>query len=140
MKRLKPLRWMAGGAVFAAAAVVFGQIASESRVGPVPSRFAARLARAEAPTYRAVPMSDAEVTAALRFALADQQRRNGSAVRLRSVLSAERQGTASANLRFCLAVERQGRPDFARVVVNHRGSDRWLVTLWAWGACAPSRQ
>ena len=135
MTSLRLLRWTAGGLTFSAAALVFGQIASESRVAPVPSRFAARLATAEAQRYAAIAPTDREAVAALRFAVSDQQLKNRSAVRLVSVLSAERQIAAGTNLRFCIAVDRQGRADSARVVVNHSSRQRWLVTLWAWGAC-----
>ena len=43
MKTLGLLRWITGVVVFVAASVVFGQMASESRVAPVPSRLRARL-------------------------------------------------------------------------------------------------
>ena len=140
MKTLGLLRWITGVVVFAAAAVVFGQMASESRVSPVPSRLtsrlgAARLSTTEAPKYSIVAVADREVQTAVQFALADQRRKNRSAVRLLSVLAAERQPSSGANVRLCLSIDRHGRTDSARVVVHHSDKDQWSVTLWAWGAC-----
>lgn len=147
MKTLGVLRWTAGGIVFVAAAVVFGQMASESRVSPVPSRLAARLGvarltTAEAPKYSVVPVGDREVQTALQFALTDQRRKNRSPVKLLTVLAAERQAASGANVRLCLSIDRHGRADSARVVVHRSEKDQWSVTLWAWGACpstAPGR-
>src|SRR6266446_988709 len=100
MKTLIVLRWTAGAAVFAAAAVVFGQIGSESRVRPVPSRLAARLTTAEGPAYISVESSDREVQTAVQVALSDQRRKNRNAVKLLSVVAAERQAASGANLRL----------------------------------------
>jgi hypothetical protein len=140
MKTLSVLRWMAGGAVFVAAAAVFGQMASESRGAPVPPRLAARLtgarlATAEAPKYSPVAVADQEVQTAVQFALADQRRKNRSTVKLLSVLAAERQAASGANVRLCLSIDRRGRPDSARVVMHRSEKNQWSVTLWAWGAC-----
>ena len=139
MKTLGLLRWITGVVVFVAAAVVFGQMASESRVSPVPSRLrarlGARLSTTEAPKYSALAVSDREVQTAVQFALADQRRKNRSAVKLVSVLASERQPSSGANVRLCLALDRHGRTDSARVIVHHSEKDRWSVTLWAWGAC-----
>ena len=140
MRTLGVLRWIAGVLVFVAAAAIFGQMASESRVSPVPSHLAARLGAArlsttEAPKYGAVPVADQEVQAAVQFALADQRRKNHTAVKLLSVLAAERQPASGANVRLCLSIDRHGRSDSARVVVHHSEKNQWSVTLWAWGAC-----
>jgi hypothetical protein len=137
MKTLGVLRWIAGVGVFTGAAFVFGQIASESRSAPVPARLAARLTTAEAPKYSAVAATDQEVQTAVQFALSDQRRKNRSALKLLSVLAAERQATSGANLRLCLSIDRHGRADSTRVVVHHSEKNQWSVTLWAWGACGP---
>jgi hypothetical protein len=142
MRTLGFLRWTAGAVVFVAAAVVFGQMASESRVAPVPSRLAsrltvARLTTAEAPKYAPVAVRDPEVQTAVQFALADQRRKNRSTVKLLNVLAAERQAASGSNLRLCLGIDRHGRADSARVVVRHSDKNQWSVTLWAWGACSP---
>ena len=144
MQTLGVLRWTAGGVVFVAAAVVFGQMASESRVTPVPSRFAARLgvarlATAEGSKYSPAAVSDKEVQNAVQFAITDQRRKNRSAVKLLGVLAAERQTAAGANVRLCLSIDRHGRADSARVVVHHSDKNQWSVTLWAWGACPSTK-
>jgi hypothetical protein len=135
MKTLGLLRWLAGSLVFVGAAVTFGQMASESRGLPAPSRLAARLTTAQAPKYAAVATSDQEVQKAVQFALSDQRRKNRNTVKLLSVLAAERQAASGANLRLCLSIDRHGRPDSTRVVVHRSEKNQWSVTLWAWGAC-----
>jgi hypothetical protein len=130
------LRWIAGGVAFAGAAVAFGQMAGESRGTPVSSLVAARLTTAGAPKYVPVATGDQEAQSAVQVALSDQRRKNRTALKLLSVLSAERQPVSGANLRLCLSLDRHGRADSARVVVHRSEKDQWSVTLWAWGACA----
>src|SRR6266446_6083710 len=140
MKTLGLLRWITAAGVFAGAALVFGQIASETRGAPASVRssvrLASRLTSAEAPRYSPVATTDQEVKAAVEVALSDQRRKNRSAVKLLSVLAAERQASAGTNVRLCLSIDRHGRADSARVVVHRSDKDLWSVTLWAWGACA----
>src|SRR5947209_8368193 len=135
MKTLGVLRWIAGVMVFAGAAFVFGQIASETRGAPVPARLAARLTTAEAPKYSMAAAADEDVQTAVQFGLSDQRRKNRSATKLLSVLAAERQSASGTNLRLCLSLDRHGRADSARVVVHRSEKNQWSVTLWAWGAC-----
>jgi len=135
MKTLGVLRWIAGGVVFVGAALVVGQIASETRAAPASARLASRLTKAEAPRYASVPVGDHDVQTAVQVALSDQKRKNRTAVKLLSVLAAERQASAGTNLRLCLSIDRHGRADSARVVVHRSDKDLWSVTLWAWGAC-----
>jgi hypothetical protein len=136
MKTPGVLRWLTAGIVFAGAALLFGQIASETRGAPASARLAARLTTAEAPKYTAVATTDQEVKTAVQVALSDQRRKNRNAVKLLSVLAAERQPSSGANIRLCLSIDRHGRADSARVVVHRSQKDLWSVTLWAWGACA----
>ena len=140
MKTLSALRWIAGVVVFVAAAVVFGQIVSESRVTPVPSRLAparlaARLSPSEASKYRPVAVNDPEVQTAIQFALSDQARKNRVAAKMLAVVSAERQTGTGDNVRLCLSMDRHGRVDSTRVIVHRSAKNQWTVTLWAWGAC-----
>ena len=139
MKTLGILRWLTAAVVFAGAALVFGQIASETRGAPAAVRssvrLASRLTSGEAPRYSPVATTDQEVKTAVQVALSDQRRKNRSAVKLLSVLAAERQASSGANIRLCLSIDRHGRADSARVVVHHSTKDAWSVTLWAWGAC-----
>jgi hypothetical protein len=136
MKTLGVLRWLSAAVVFGGALLVFGQIASGTRGAPASVRLASRLSRAEAPKYRSVPTTDQEVKTAVQVALSDQRKKNRTAVKLLSVLAAERQASSGANIRLCLSIDRHGRADSARVIVHHSQKDSWSVTLWAWGACA----
>ena len=83
---------------------------------------------------------DREVSTALSFALGDQKKKNRSdrAVKLLSVLSAERQISNGDNFRLCLSLDRRGRTDTARTVVHRNQKQQWSVALWAWGACGKS--
>ena len=125
---LRTVRWIVGGAVFVAAATVLFETAGQSSPRPVTVRPNA---------YQPVPAGDRTVTAAIDFALADQKKKNrsGGTIRLRRVLSAERQKSNGDNFRVCLAIDRRGRPDTARAVVHRNQKQQWSVALWAWGAC-----
>jgi hypothetical protein len=123
-------RWIVGGAVFIAAAGILFEAAGQ----PLP-RARARANAAVATAYQPVPIDNADVKTALQVALNDQKSKNRRAVKLLSVLAAERQVSAGENYRLCLSLDRRGRTDTARIVVQHSAKDKWSVTLWAWGAC-----
>lgn len=123
-------RWILGGVVFFAAAGILFEAAGQ----PLP-RPRARTAAAVAMAYQAVSIDDADVKTALQVALNDQKSKNRRAVKLLSVLAAERQVSAGEKYRLCLSLDRRGRTDTARIVVQHSAKDKWAVTLWAWGAC-----
>jgi hypothetical protein len=123
-------RWIVGGAVFIAAAGILFEAAGQ----PLP-RPRARTATAAAKAYQSVSIDNADVKTALQVALNDQKSKNRRAVKLLSVLAAERQVSAGENYRLCLSLDRRGRTDTARIVVQHSAKDKWSVTLWAWGAC-----
>jgi hypothetical protein len=134
---LRVLRWVAGGMMFIAAAVVAGQLASRAAPGPsgpAPARASASVVGG----YSAAKVNDDDVQTALQFALSEQKRRNRSAVTLLSVLAAERQAASGTNVRLCLSIDRHGQADSARVVVHRAPNNRWSVTLWAWSACGPA--
>jgi hypothetical protein len=122
--------WIVGGAVFIAAAGILFEAAGQ----PLP-RPRARTATAAARAYQPVSIDNADVKTALQVALNDQKSKNRRAVKLLSVLAAERQVSAGENYRLCLSLDRRGRTDTARIVVQHSAKDKWSVTLWAWGAC-----
>jgi hypothetical protein len=88
-----------------------------------------------ADSYQKVDVTDRDVQAAVKFALADQQRKDGGKPRLLSIISAERQFVSADNFRLCLSLDRSGRTEFARVVLSRNAKKRWSVTIWSWGAC-----
>jgi hypothetical protein len=116
--------------VFIAAAGILFEAAGQ----PLP-RPRARTPAAVAMAYQPVSIDDADVKTALQVALSDQTSKNRRAVKLLSVVAAERQVSAGENYRLCLSLDRRGRTDTARIVVQHSAKDKWSVTLWAWGAC-----
>ena len=123
-------RWMLGSVVFIAGASILFEAAGQ----PLP-RPRARAATGVAKAYHPVSIEDADVRTALQVALNDQKSKNRAAVKLLSVLAAERQTSAGDNFRLCLSLDRRGRTDTARVVVQRTPKNRWSVALWAWGAC-----
>ena len=86
-------------------------------------------------SYRKVEVTDRDVQAALKFAVADQQRKENSRPKLLSIISAEHQFVSSDNFRLCLYLDRGGRTEFAQVVVSRNAKKRWSMTIWSWGAC-----
>ena len=127
-RALRTMRWIVGGTVFVAAATILFETAGQSSPRPVTVRPNA---------YQLVPTDDRTVTTAIDFALADQKKKNRSSgtIKLRKVLSAERQKSKGDNFRVCLALDRRGRPDTARAVGHLNQKQQWSVALWAWGAC-----
>jgi len=87
-----------------------------------------------AETYKKVETSDPEVQLAVKAAIANQQKMD-KAIRLRSVVSAERPAVSSSNLRLCLSMDRSGHSEFARVVLSKNTKRQWSVTIWSWGSC-----
>ena len=123
-------RWILGTAAFIGAATILFEAAGQ----PLP-RSRARAAAAVAKAYQPVSIEDPDVRTALQVALNDQKLKNRAAVKLLSVLAAERQASSGDNVRLCLSLDRRGRQDTARVVVHRTPKDKWSVALWAWGAC-----
>ena len=123
-------RWILGSVVFVAAAGMLFEAAGQPLPRPSP-----RVTTAVAKAYQSVPVDDPDVGTALQVALSDQKAKNRAAVKLLSVLRAERQVSTGENYRLCLSLDRRGRTDTARVVVQHSLKDKWSVALWAWGAC-----
>jgi hypothetical protein len=84
--------------------------------------------------YKKVQISDPDVQTAVKFAIADQQKTE-KAIRLRTIISAERPAVSSSNLRLCLSMDRSGNAEFARVVLARNAKKQWFVTIWSWGSC-----
>lgn len=118
-------RWILSSVVFSAAAGILFQAAGQTSPRP------AAVARG----YQPIAIDHANVQKALQIALNDQKAKNRSAVKLLTMLTAERQESAGEDFRLCLSLDRLGRTDTARIVVHRTPKDRWSVSLWAWGAC-----
>jgi hypothetical protein len=85
--------------------------------------------------YEKVATTDPDVQAAVKVALANQQQKNRSDVKLLSIVSAERQPVSGRNLRLCLSTDRNGNTEFARVVLSRNPKKQWAVAIWSWGSC-----
>lgn len=84
--------------------------------------------------YKKVQVSDPDVQTAVKVAIAGQQKTE-KAIRLRTIVSAERPAVSSSNLRLCLSMDRSGNAEFARVVLARSTKKQWTVTTWSWGSC-----
>ena len=122
-------RWMLSSVVFIAAAGILFEAA-----GQTPARSAPGVRG-----YQPIAAAHADVQRALQVALNDQKSKNRSAVKVLTILTAERQVSAGENFRLCLSLDRLGHPDTARVVVHRNPKDLWSVSLWAWGACGKKK-
>ena len=85
-------------------------------------------------TYKKVEINHPDVQTAVKVAIADQQKTE-KAIRLRTIVSAERPAISSNNLRLCLSMDRSGNAEFARVVLARNTKKQWTVTTWSWGSC-----
>lgn len=118
-------RWILSSAVCVGAVGILFEAAGQTSARPVPV----------VKGYQPIATAHADVQRALQVVLNDQKSKNRAAVKLLTVLTAERQESAGENFRLCLLLDRLGRKDTARVVVHRNRRDRWSVSLWAWGAC-----
>lgn len=84
--------------------------------------------------YEKVKVSDPDVQAAVKVALADQQRIDKT-IRLLSVVSAERPAVSGNNLRLCILLDRSGNTEFTRVTLSRNPKKQWSVTTLSWGSC-----
>lgn len=96
---------------------------------------AAGPARPTSDAYQTIAITDPDVQAAVKVAIADQQRKNGNLVKLLSIVSAERQPVSGRNVRLCLSMDRRGNTEFARVVLLRDAKKQWSVSIWSWGSC-----
>jgi hypothetical protein len=113
--------------VLAAGALAAAGIA----VGQAPAAPAAQ----PSSTYEKIAITDPDVQAALKVAMADQRQHNRSDMKLLSIVSAERQPVSSRNLRLCLSMDRSGNTELARVVLSRNTKKQWSVAIWSWGSC-----
>lgn len=85
--------------------------------------------------YKAVAADDAEVTAAARFAVAAQGKKESTEISLNSVLAAERQTVAGANYRLCLEVEVEGATQNVKAVVYKSLQKQYQLKSWEAADC-----
>jgi hypothetical protein len=115
--------------VMVAAAVLVG---AGTALGQAP---AAAPATQPSNSYEKIAITDPDVQAAAKAAIANQQQKNSSAMKLLSIVSAERQPVSARNLRLCLSMDRSGSTELARVVLSRNAKKQWSVSIWSWGSC-----
>ena len=92
--------------------------------------------------YKPVAADDAQVTAAARFAVAAQGKKENHAIKLLAVETAERQTVQGANYRLCLKVETEDTDnnvdvtEHVKVVVSQNLQRAYTLRSWAVEDCA----
>jgi hypothetical protein len=116
--------------VFVVVAVV-ALVGAGTAVGQTPAATAVQPSNA----YEKIAITDPDVQATPKVAVADQRQHNRSDLKLLSMVSAERQPVSGRNLRLCLSMDRSGNTELARVVLSRSPKKLWAVTIWSWGSC-----
>lgn len=79
--------------------------------------------------YHAISLTEPDVRAALKVALATARRKG-------TLISAERHAISSDNIRLCISMNRSSSYEFARVQLSRNpAKKRWEVAVWSWGSC-----
>jgi Aspartic acid proteinase inhibitor len=85
--------------------------------------------------YEKAPKDDPAIVSAAKFAVNEQQQKQGGSISLVSVQRAETQLVAGINYRLCLKVKVDGANKKVTVVVNKTLEDRYTLTSWEPGGC-----
>ena len=95
------------------------------------------LAAQQQPTggYQEAPKDDPAVVSAAKFAVTDQQAKQGGTVELVSIKRAETELVSGINYRLCLKVKVGGKSQTVTAIVNKTLDDRQTLTSWETGGC-----
>ena len=85
--------------------------------------------------YQEAPKDDPPVVAAAKFAVSDQQTKQGGTVELVSIKRAETELVSGINYRLCLKVKVGGKSQTVTTIVNKTLDDRHTLTSWETGGC-----
>jgi hypothetical protein len=85
--------------------------------------------------YQKAPKDDPPVVAAAKFAVSDQQTKQGGTVELVSIKRAETELVSGINYRLCLKVKVGGKSQTVTTIVNKTLDDRHTLTSWEAGGC-----
>jgi Aspartic acid proteinase inhibitor len=85
--------------------------------------------------YQKAPKDDPPVVAAAKFAVSDQQTKQGGTVELVSIKRAETELVSGINYRLCLRVKVNGKTQTVTTIVNKTLDDRHTLTSWETGGC-----
>lgn len=85
--------------------------------------------------YQEAPKDDPAVVSAAKFAVTDQQTKQGGTVELVSIKRAETELVSGVNYRLCLKVKVSGKTQTVTAIVNKALDDRQTLTSWEAGGC-----
>jgi hypothetical protein len=85
--------------------------------------------------YQEAPKDDPAVVSAAKFAVSDQQTKQGGTVSLVSIKRAETELISGINYRLCLKVKVNGKSQTVTAIVNKTLDDRQTLTSWEAGGC-----
>lgn len=85
--------------------------------------------------YQEAPKNDPATVAAAKFAVAEQQKKQGGSITPVSIKRAETQLVAGVNYRLCLKVKVDGKTQTVTAVVNKTLDDKYSLTSWEPGGC-----
>jgi hypothetical protein len=85
--------------------------------------------------YQEAPKDDPAVVSAAKFAVSDQQTKQGGTVSLVSIKRAETELISGVNYRLCLKVKVNGKSQTVTATVNKTLDDRQTLTSWEAGGC-----
>ena len=85
--------------------------------------------------YQKAPKDDPPVVAAAKFAVSDQQTKQGGTVELVSIKRAETELVSGINYRLCLRVKVGGKSQTVTTIVNKTLDDRHTLNSWEAGGC-----
>lgn len=85
--------------------------------------------------YSKVSKTDAEITAAAKFAVKALKKTQGGAVKLISIEQAEQQVVAGMNYKLCLRIKTKGKTQTVTTVVYQDLNQRYSLTSSEFGSC-----
>jgi hypothetical protein len=85
--------------------------------------------------YQEAPKADPAVVSAAKFAVGNQQEKQGGSISLVSIKRAETQLVAGVNYRLCLKVKVNGKSQTVTTVVYKALNDQQSLTSWEAGGC-----
>ena len=95
----------------------------------------ASMAQQQTGGYQEAPKDDPAVVSAAKFAVSDQQTKQGGTVELVSIKRAETELVSGINYRLCLKVKVGGKTQTVTTIVNKTLDDRHTLTSWEAGGC-----
>ena len=86
-------------------------------------------------SYQEAPKDDPAVVSAAKFAVGEQQQKEGGTISLVSIKRADTKFDSGLNYRLCLKVKANDKTHTVTTVVNKSLTDKYSLTSWETGGC-----